>query len=502
VRIAPAAIAAAAMTVVGLWGLARQQAMANDEAATSIAARLSLGQLATLLRHIDAVHGLYYLLMHGWVAIGSSAEALRVPSLIAMIVSAALVTILATSLSGSRLTGLFAGLIMAATPSISYYGQTARSYAMVFGCVTGATILLVTALRAEVAGPGSRIAARSWLGYAALVALGGYLNEMALLVLAAHGVTVLLSRCQRAVLWRWARAGLIGAALVIPLGLLSLVQHSDVSWIGRPNLIALRVLSHDYFGVTGIATGIVVACIVVALLPEGARWWRGGISVPSVALPLLVIPAALLLGESLVGKALYVDRYVLYGEAGAAVLAAAGLYRIGQWLGGRQWPGRPGKASGRAWPIWVLGALACAAVFAFQLGPQRFFRTPDSRLFDFTAPARYIGASARHGDGVLFFDTFFRKDLLLYPGDFRRTSDFAQAQSPALVGTFRGTDKSFAATRPLMLAQHRIWVVGDVPSAHLADPYLRQQSQLLLADFRLVRQRDFQGIDVTLWVRR
>ena len=36
--------------------------MGNDEVATRWAARLSLHQLARLLRHVDAVHGLYYLL--------------------------------------------------------------------------------------------------------------------------------------------------------------------------------------------------------------------------------------------------------------------------------------------------------------------------------------------------------------------------------------------------------------------------------------------------------
>ena len=59
--------------------------MGNDEVATRWAASLSLGQLAHLLRNIDAVHGAYYLLMHFWMMlIGGSPTALRVPSVIAM----------------------------------------------------------------------------------------------------------------------------------------------------------------------------------------------------------------------------------------------------------------------------------------------------------------------------------------------------------------------------------------------------------------------------------
>src|SRR6202020_3684625 len=99
-------------------------------------------------------------------------------------------------------------------------------------------------------------------------------------------------------------------------------------------------------------------------------WWRGGISVQSVAAPLLILPAALLIAESLVARPFYVDRYVLYGEAGAALLAGAGAYRIGQWL--------------RAWLRWpalvaVPGVILVVSALVFQLGAQRFERTPASR---------------------------------------------------------------------------------------------------------------------------
>ncbi|MFZ0229530.1 MAG: hypothetical protein WAL41_21875, partial [Mycobacterium sp.] len=42
-----------------------------------------LGQLAHLLDRVDAVHGLYYLLLHGWMAVGTSPAVMRVPSVIA-----------------------------------------------------------------------------------------------------------------------------------------------------------------------------------------------------------------------------------------------------------------------------------------------------------------------------------------------------------------------------------------------------------------------------------
>src|SRR5262249_24634594 len=178
-----------------------------------------------------------------------------------------------------------------------------------------------------------------------------------LLVLAAHAVTLLFAKSPRAVLTHWAAMVVGAGVLVSPLALVSALQAGAVSWITPPGLWDLKVLSKDYFGATLPAIAIVVCCAAIALLwkrypgidrypglPDripgpsadqaaSAPWWRPGrVTLPSVALPLLVLPAGLLLLESVVTKPLYVDRYVLYGEAGAALLAGAGMYRIGQWL--------------------------------------------------------------------------------------------------------------------------------------------------------------------------
>jgi len=163
-RYAPAGAAALAMVVLGWWGLARGSAMGNDEVATRWAALLSLRDLAHLLNNQDAVHGLYYLLMHWWAAVGSSPEVLRIPSVLAMTVAVAIVALLTRRLTGSGWAGLFAGLVMALTPMISFYAQTARSYAMVLACVVAATLVLVRALDAEAAGAGGQRAVPQALG--------------------------------------------------------------------------------------------------------------------------------------------------------------------------------------------------------------------------------------------------------------------------------------------------------------------------------------------------
>jgi mannosyltransferase len=489
----PPGLAAATMAVLGVWGLARQGSMGNDEVATRWAALLPLHGLAHLVNNVDAVHGLYYLIMHVWVVLGSSPAVLRIPSLLAMIGAVALAAIIGRRLTGSPWAGLLAGLVMALTPVISFYAQTARSYALVVTTVLGATLVLLHALQAEADG---RPVARWWLGYAALIAAGGYLNEMALLILAAHAVTVLLSRYGVNAFAHWLIASVAGAALVGPLAIVSSREDRAVGWIHPPTVADVRVLFHDYFGpITAIAI-LLVVCAVVALLPaRGSVWWsQRGVSVASVAAPLLIVPALLLILESIVAHPLYVDRYVLYGEAGAALLAGAGLYRIGQWLSG--------ALAGRRPLIWVPGIVACACVLGFQFSAQQHARTPESRLFDFGGPSRYIGVHARPGDGVLFFGQFFRKARLGYPADFRNTTDFAMAVSPRQAGNFQGMDKPFPEVQPLLLNFRRIWIVGLPPGPERGPGLLGQESAVLQSRFSLVTRQHYRGITITLWQRR
>ncbi|HXZ73754.1 MAG TPA: glycosyltransferase family 39 protein, partial [Streptosporangiaceae bacterium] len=451
------------------------------------------------------------------------------PSVIAMAVAAVLIVIIGRRRTGSGWAGLFAGLIMALTPSISFYAQTARSYALVFACVLGATLALIHAMEAE-AGGGT--GGRRWVVYGGLVTLGGYLNEMSLLVLAAHALTVWLARCGRSAFRRWASAAAVAAALVAPVVLVSLVQHDAIGWISRPGLADIRVLFQDYFAATPDAAVLLILCAAIALAPPAGTWrwlpggtaqagtaqartaqagtaqagtaqagtapeppwWSsGGVSLPSVGAPLLVLPAAILMLESRVAFPAYVDRYVLYGEAGAALLAAGGVYRIGQWL--RQ-------ASGRRALLWVPGVIVCLCVLVMQLVPQHHARRPGSRRYDYGGPSRYVGANARPGDGILFFGKFYRKAKLGYPGDFTDTGDFAQAASPLQVGNFQGRDKPADVTLPLMLGYRRIWVFGARPSLRRPEAVLRAESAVLLRRYTLIAQRQFHGILVTLWQRR
>jgi len=510
-RYAPVIAASATMAVYGSWGLARDSAMGNDETISRFAALLSLGQLVHLLGRVDAVHGLYYLLLHGWMAVGTSPAVMRIPSVIAMTAAAALMVILARRLTGSGWAGLFSGLIMVTTPSISYYAQTARSYALVFACVLAETLALLSALQTEGTGADPDRVTRRWLVYGALVTLGAYLNELSLLVLAAHAITVVLARYGRRAVGHWAVTSVLACMLASPVLALSIAQRGSASWIPPPDFNQVRYLYHDYFGATVVSAVILVACSVVAVLPPGRRprrrrdgagsgtgtkaaapWWSsGGISVPSVAVPLVLVPAGLLVLESRLGPPLYQERYVQYGEAGVALLAGAGMYRIGRWLAG---------GLHRPELLVVPGVAVCLCTLLLQLHVQQGIRTPASRAFNFGGPAFYVGAHARRGDGVLFMNSFYRKAELGYPEQFRKTSDFALAVSP-VDAPYQGIDKPFPAVRRLMLRHRRIWVIGYRPSPLLPAGPLRQESLVLWHDFIRVKVLGYRGMWLSLWIR-
>lgn len=168
--------------VLGLWGLRRDGAVWHDEAVTIGLANRDLPDVWQTLGHIDAVHGLYYLLMHGLFGIlGTDVLVLRLPSVLAAAVAAAGVAMIGLRLAGAR-AGLCAGLVFVALPGVQRYAQEGRSYALVCALVVWATYALVRAVERDRRG--------IWAAYAGLLLAACLLHELAVLALAAHALFV------------------------------------------------------------------------------------------------------------------------------------------------------------------------------------------------------------------------------------------------------------------------------------------------------------------------
>jgi uncharacterized membrane protein len=224
----------------------------RDEAYTLDAAQRSYGQILALLGNQDAVHGPYYLVMHVVVGIlGTSGAAIRLPSLLSMSVAAGCTASLGrrlarlAALPTPSVTGLAAGLLLVAAPLTTYYAQDARPYGLVTMFAVIATQLLITALADG--------RWRWWAAYGAAILLTGMFSLFALLLLLAHGVTLLVTlarnrnrsrnlaadgRAERndgelqARPLRWLAAAAAAGVALSPLIVLGYRQDRTFSWVG------------------------------------------------------------------------------------------------------------------------------------------------------------------------------------------------------------------------------------------------------------------------------
>ncbi|HJP73985.1 MAG TPA: glycosyltransferase family 39 protein [Pseudonocardiaceae bacterium] len=407
----------------------------RDEAATLDAEARPISGLLRMLIHVDAVHGLYYLLLWPVVhAFGSGEFAVRFPSGLAMAAAAYGTGQLGSQLH-SRRAGISAGLVFAALPQVSRYGQEMRSYALVVAVAVLATCLLLRAL----ANPRRR----NWIAYACAVSLLGLLNLFALLLLLAH------ARFAR----RQARVWLVTAGLAcipaVPIVTLAVNQQDQLSWVVKPDLNAGGALA---VWLAGSVLSVVLASVLIGLFLGR----KPGHALTRLAIPWLVLPPiVLILGSEL--KPVYVQRYLAFCLPALALLIGAGLATI--TVGPR-----------------VIGLLLLTVL---GTPTQSAIRQVGGHGDDIRDAASILGQRARAGDGVLFncppchYQDMPREFAFAYPQAFADLIDVAVATAPSASDTLRGTDLDHPT-----INVNRVWVV-DVDGS-------TEPSALRATGFRLV----------------
>ena len=487
----------------------------RDEAYTLGTAQRSFGQIFDLLLHVDAVHGPYYLGMHVVVATaGTSEAALRLPSLLATGLAAGITAALGrrlgrmTGLPAPGLTGLLAGLLYAATPQTTFYAQDARPYGLVTACATAATYLLIVALA-----DGRK---RWWAGYGAAIVLTGMASLFALLLVAAHAVTLLVtsrppptspSPSMPPSLGRMrpflAAAG-IAAAVLSPLIFLGYQQDRALGWVSAPGLRALGSLFEHAAGSRQLIplVAVLATCGVVASLRPGRR---RELSVATVALPWLILPPLVLLGISLI-RPVYVERYVIFGQPALALLCAAGLTWLASLIAGSP-PGT--RIPALAWPVlsWTVPVLIVAVWAAALIGPQQAVRRSSARPDNLRAVSAVVAANERRGDAVFFIPSETRVVSLGYPAPFRELRDLALGESPVVSGTLTGIPvpaqelaTRFAAWQRGAGRDGRVWVVrwrNPPPGASVTG--LDREELALTGGMRLISRWSVQSVVLSLY---
>ncbi len=449
-----------AMFAMGLWRITGPSYW-RDEAATMTAVQRPFPAILRMMGNIDAVHGVYYMIIWAVVWLGGAGELVtRLPSAVAMACAAAAVGALGRRLVSPR-AGLAAGLLLAALPQISLYAQDAREYAAVTALAATGSYLLVRAL--ATAGR-QRL---NWLiGYAVCLGVMGSLNVFSLLLVGAHAITVAVAAARA-----WGRdggraagvslaAGWLAAAagaflLASPILALGIAQRGTLSWITTPPLLGtiegLRKL-------VGPATMVLALCLAIALgvvldalarRPLRTSWPP---ELLALCLPWLLLPPAVLIGVSYASP-VYTFRYVIFCAPAAALIGGAGLAALV-------------LPSPRGPLAWVPAVVALAVVAALGVPAQLAARGPDGHGTNIRKANAIVARARRPGDAVLYLGIDSNYFPAAYPGGFVKLDNIGQAMTPSQAGNLVGTRLPASVIRARLGHIRRLWLVEFGPRPH------------------------------------
>lgn len=470
----------------------------RDEAATISGSQRSTSAIVAMMANQDAVHGPYYLLMHPVIALGGiSATTLRLPSLVAMAIATGLTAALgrrlatASGLPAPQATGLTAGLLLVAVPLTTRYAQEARPYALTTLFAVLTTYALVRAADARWR--------RWWVVYAAALLLTGLFNLFALLIVAAHGVSLMATRDTDGgtvtVFRRWLTACAAVAVLLGPVLVLSVGQSAQLNWVSAPGLSAVATLARDFAGATLLVPLVAAVALLGCLAGNGVRS-RGGLTLTWIALPWLVLPPVALMAVSLVHP-VYVERYVLFCLPALAMLTSAGLIWLAV-LARRAVAGRGlGRRSADALALTPSVALAVLIVLALA-GPQRQIRLATARPDNLRAFSAVVARHELPGDAILYLPWDTEIAGVAYPAPFRLLRDIGAGVTPVGSATLRGLPARPDVMAARLRGVTRVWAVrwAHPLSAGSAAPASLNR---LLNQMRVIRRWRIQSLVITLY---
>lgn len=303
--------------VPGLW---------LDEVATLVSAERTWRSLLTLVGQQDAVHALYYAIMHLWFElVGYTPFSLRLPSVLAVGATASLIVLLGNRLAGPRV-GLSAGVVYMLLPGVTWMAVEGRSYAMAAGATTLAVYLFVKAIDSE--------QAVWWVCYSGAVLIATLLYLYAALVLVALPLALVAMSAGRRHWQALAMSSGVPALAVLPLSLEVASQSGQLDWVGPMTAGRLLASPRDMWfrNYEGTLAAIAAWVFVVALLmwfvvsthrrhwPVRSRLGRAGIA--ALVTGWVVVPPAILMLVSLLGPSVYLPRHLVITAPGLALAVA------------------------------------------------------------------------------------------------------------------------------------------------------------------------------------
>lgn len=491
------AFAVAACAALISIAAAQRPSFWTDEAATISAATRPLSELRDLLGSVDAVHGLYYLVMHAWFLVFPATEFwARVPSALFTGAAGAGVVLLGWQLS-TRAVAVTAGVVFAILPRTTWAGMEARPAAMSIAAAAWVTVLCVTATR--------RNSPAWWVGYGLALVAASLVHPFLALVVFAHGVLVTRLADGRRAVTAWLVTVMCAGLAVAPYFAFLRTQRAQVDWIspvGGNTLV--QVLGDQNFPpvfsgrhrladpsaqVTPeilhamlLAWALVFPFMVVVAVLGYAAFRRRGTAAryvgPNsrltvmVAVAWIAAPTVVVVAYSVVGEPLYQPRYLAFTTPAVALLIGMAVVTVAR------------SPQSIALVAAVL-MLAAAPNYLAQRLPYAKLGSDYSQVADLVK-SQAGPADCLHADDAS--DDMVGRLKAARPDAFRRLRDDAEVRPAVDADTLFAPRRDSAASADRLATCPTVWTIVE---ADVAPSALPAYKPLRDSGFRVVHRWQF-----------
>ena len=425
------------------------RSIVHDEAGSILNARRTMTSLVPVLTGRDPNMGLYYLLLHFWVAIcGDSERAARSLSVIFAALAVPTLYLLGEKLFG-RTAGLLASILLALNALIVKYAQITRSYALLVFLVTLASYFFVLELEQP--------SKRTRIKYLLASTFAMYAHYFAAYVLLAHALILVGVRRRAAFTREW--LGLAGMILLLcaPGVIFAYRGISAIpGWIDPLSLKQVGGVLIELAGGSPIFLVLLLvsgACATLFAFRERRSWQY------AFVLAWLMVPLVVNFAVSLV-QPMFLSYYLIICVPALVLFGAAGIARIA----------RPA----------VAGALVVLFVAIAAIRLVNYYR--QTTVENWRDATRYVLDAASPDDGIVFYPDHPRKPFDYY---------VLPAKIPGPVNL---------QWQPLNYKQ-RIWLLIRKSDAAARNSTIEQFQSRLREHYRLLDKLGFYGVGIELYVR-
>ncbi len=435
----------------------------------------------------EANMSLYYLLLRGWLHLGSSPFFIRSLSVVISLATLPAIFWLASQLFDRRV-ALLAVALMSFNAFHVRYAQEARSYSLFVLLAILSSGFFVATLREPSRG--------NRAGYVLASVLAVYAHLYALLLLAAQWLSVrgakerARSRPLRQI-WIW-----IAVASLPLIVFAAKTGAGPIRWIQRPGFRDILHFMEQLAGNDGFLLLVLyaAACLAAILPCEGKiKLFRTQARADSWSIRFLLIwllfPPALILMLSL-ARPLFLGRYFIFCLPPLVILAAAGLAKLRS-----------------PWPLGV--ALGIMLLLSLQGTFSYYDHDFDLQRDGSEAAVSYILDHAQPGDAILFHIAEARVPYEFFKSLREKASPAVSAAEPEIIYPRHGDhldyrDFSGKPTSPFVHSipgrYSRVWVVLMSNEAYgHPDPTTLILNRILGESFPRLEEAQFSQVEVRVY---